>query len=526
MSRLNEPAAAATPAVLSPYHGAQESGAQRTLRRLVVPLLVLFCLLYGVTFALIGPFMPRFMPLPLLVLGAVLIWALPETDTAPTRSLEVLFFAFLLGLILWPNYLAVALPGMPWITVLRLVGIPMAITLLICVSVSQSFRSTITAALKWTPWLWRPLVAFAILQVISMGFSSKLFFSFQKLLNAEVNWTAIFFASCYVFMRPGRARLWVMLLCLTTIPIYLIAFKEFADQQLPWADHIPGFLKVQDESVQRILAGAHREEGEYRVQSTFSTPLGLGEYAALVLPFLLYLVAGPYRLIVRLGAALMVPVTFQVVLLSDSRLGLFGCMFSIVMFVGIWGAFLWRRSQRSIFGPAIVVGYPALVTVVFLATIFVGRIRNRFWGSGQYDDSNKARQEMYDTGIPMILHHPHGYGVGMGAETLGFTNAAGVLTIDTYYMLIGLEYGVIGFLLYYGMILAGVYYSGRQALSVKDMKSEYLICIPLGISLLNFFIIKSVFSNDDNHPLVFMMLGMIVALIARARSGEVNQPSA
>jgi hypothetical protein len=32
---------------------------------------------------------------------------------------------------------------------------------------------------------------------------------------------------------------------------------------------------------------------------------------------------------------------------------------------------------------------------------------------------------------------------------------------------------------------------------------------------MNFFVIKSVFSQQDNHPLVFMMLGMVVALVWR-----------
>jgi hypothetical protein len=504
------------PVILAPFHGSRQTRARRILGRIALPSLILFCLLYGLLFALYGPFMPRLMPIPLLVLGAIGIWALPDTERAPTSSLEKLFFAFLVGLIVWPNYLAIALPGLPWITVLRLIGIPMAVVLLICVSVSKTFRSTIAEALKATPWLWKLLVAFAVIQLFAIAVSRQPFNSFQKVFASEVNWTALFFVSCYVFLKPGRAKLWAGLLCLTAIPIFAIAFREHAQSQLPWAGHIPSFLKVHDESVQRILSGAYREGGLYRVQSTFTTPLGLGEYAALTLPFILYFIAGPYRLLIRLAAAALVPICFQVVLMTDSRLGLIGCMLSVLLFVAFWGISLWRRDRRSIFGPAIVLAYPVMVLVTFGATLFIGRIRERVWGSGQYADSTTARSEMYETGIPMVLRHPQGFGAGMGGDALGFHNASGVLTIDTYYLLIALDYGIIGFFVYYGMVLSGAYYASRQLLTIRRPDSEYFLFVPLAISLLNYFLIKSVFSNDDNHPLVFMMLGMIVALCARA----------
>src|SRR3546814_19920121 len=68
---------------------------------------------------------------PVIALGLLVIWALPETDWAPTKTLAWLLIAFLIALPLWPNYLAIALPGMPWITLLRIIGAPMILLLLI-----------------------------------------------------------------------------------------------------------------------------------------------------------------------------------------------------------------------------------------------------------------------------------------------------------------------------------------------------------------------------------------------------------
>jgi hypothetical protein len=41
---------------------------------------------------------------------------------------------------------------------------------------------------------------------------------------------------------------------------------------------------------------------------------------------------------------------------------------------------------------------------------------------------------------------------------------------------------------------------------------------PLAAALTNFFVIKSVFSEEENHAIIFMYVGMIVALGARIKS--------
>jgi len=50
--------------------------------------------------------------------------------------------------------------------------------------------------------------------------------------------------------------------------------------------------------------------------------------------------------------------------------------------------------------------------------------------------------------------------------------------------------------------------------------------IPAGIALVNFFVIKSVFAQSDNHAIVFMILGMVVALLWRLRHASSNSSNA
>ncbi len=72
---------------------------------------------------------------------------------------------------------------------------------------------------------------------------------------------------------------------------------------------------------------------------------------------------------------------------------------------------------------------------------------------------------------------------------------------------------MLGFVLYFGMLIAGIYKSGKQFLITTSVEAGLLA--PVAISLVNFFIIKSVLSQQENHPLVFMILAMAVALIWR-----------
>jgi hypothetical protein len=169
--------------------------------------------------------------------------------------------------------------------------------------------------------------------------------------------------------------------------------------------------------------------------------------------------------------------------------------------------------------PTIVYGYPVIFGIIGLAVEFVGRLHKAVLGGGAAQPSTLARITQWKMGIPLILHRPIGYGVGRGGETLGYFDPSGQLTIDSYYLVILLEYGVIGFAVYYGMLAAAAAFSIRWGIGQQDGDDpEITLLIPAGIAISAFLVTKSVFSNTDNHSLAFMILGMICALICRAKA--------
>ena len=194
-----------------------------------------------------------------------------------------------------------------------------------------------------------------------------------------------------------------------------------------------------------------------------------------------------------------------------------GFFMTIMFYLLYWGYRRWADDRSSVLGPTVVLSYPAVAVAFVLATLFVGRLNGLIWGGGETKNSTDARIEQYNSGIPKFLSHPWGYGVGRGAETLNYHLPGGFLTIDTYYLMVLLEYGFVGVIIYYGMMVFGIYYSAKYSILAPRKTREYEMLIPILSALVNFIVIKSVFSQPDNHPLIFMMLGMVAALTYRIR---------
>lgn len=489
----------------------------RRNRARLISLFVTACLLYG---ALYGLF-PRAMLMPLLVpiavLAGLIIWLLPEVDSPPTQLLSELLFAFLVALLCWPDYMALTLPGLPWITAIRIVGIPLALILLICLSVSARFRRELSETLSAAPLVSKLLGVFAGIALLSIAFSTEKNDSLSKFIVAQLYWTSIYFCAVHVFRKPGRALQLAYLLWVIILYVGLIAMWEWRLKHLPWLGHIPSFLAVEDPAVQNILtAKARAANGIYRVQSKFTTPLGLAEFLALATPFVIHLIITHRALAVRVAAFLTLPFVFYIVILTDSRLGVVGFFMALLIYTLYWSMLRWRWSRNSIVGPAAILAYPILFAAFIGATFTVPRLHNMVWGGGAQQFSTESRKEQIEKGIPLVLSHPWGYGIGRGGPTLHFANRAGQTSIDTYFLSVALEYGIIGFFVYYGMILSSIYYGTMEL--VKRGARAYGMLIPLCIAMTNFFIIKSIFSQQENHPLVFAIMGCLTAMVWQSRT--------
>jgi hypothetical protein len=505
-------------AVMRPYMDDPQSRERRRARFWLTASVALFCLIYGFVYAFIAPFLIPVLVSPVIILLIMVIWALPDMRHPPIVQMEQLFFATVAAMVIWPNYLAIALPGLPWITVARLTGFPFAFFLAICASTSEEFRSEVARSLRAAPVIGWLAFAFFIIQFFSIVMSQEKSISIQKFVICMVFWTGAFYASIFLFMRPKRADAWAKLLWGMAIPVGLITLAEYKLRHVLWVGHIPPFLQINDDNVKRILTPGFRAYTDiYRAQGTFTNSLGLAEYLALTTPFIMHYMITSSRPLLRIAAGLSVPFVLIVILASGSRLGVVGFGLSVMIYGFVWALLRRRRNPGDLLASAIVYAYPVIFGIALVAIEFVGRLHKAFLGGGAQQASTDARTAQWHMGTPMILKNPIGYGIGRGAETLGYFDPSGTLTIDSYYLLVLLEYGVIGFVAYYGMLAACVFFGLRAGISLPDQEAEPALVIPASIALAAFLVIKSVYSNTDNHSLSFMLVGMVCALIYRAR---------
>lgn len=499
--------------VLGGYAG---SNVWRRNRRLLMLCFAFFAALYGFAFALLSSVFLMQLVIPLVLLAFLVIWLLPDTGRAPTTLLSNLTFAFIIALLCWPDYIALSFPGLPWVTMVRLTGIPLVLTLLISLSTSAKVRHDMMESLNAIPMLWKLMLTFTAIAIISVAFSNNISNSIGKLMIALLYWISIFFASAYVFRTPGRVIRLSYILWGIAVFVCLIGLREWQLKTLPWAGHLPSFLAVEDEAVQRIMSPKVRAaSGIYRIQSKFTTPLGMAEFLALSVPFVIHLMMTARSVGIRIAALLTLPLVFYCITLTDSRLGIVGFLMSFMIYLLYWSARRWNEMKDSIVGPAIVISYPLLFALFIASTFMVGKLRKMVWGGGAQQFSNDARQQQMEMGLPKVFSHPWGHGIGQAADTLGFVSPGGIITIDTYFLAVALEYGVIGFIIYYSMFVVAAFNGGKALLLTKDR--ELLFLAPLIISVINFFIIKSIFSQQENHPLMFMILGAITALTMRIK---------
>ena len=139
---------------------------RHTLRRIFAFFaLMLFCFAYGFFFSLLVPYYFAFLALPVIFVMLLAIWALPDVNWAPTKQLSWFFYAFFIVMICWPNYLAISLPGLPWITLIRLTSFPMTLLLLICCSISPQFRADLNRSWRAVPAIPTLLCIFIVIQL-------------------------------------------------------------------------------------------------------------------------------------------------------------------------------------------------------------------------------------------------------------------------------------------------------------------------------------------------------------------------
>jgi hypothetical protein len=454
---------------------------------------------------------------PVVLLSLVIIWVLPQGASPPVKFMEAMFFAYFVASTFWPYYLAIDVPGLPLIEIRR-VFIALAILgMLISLSISFQFRQRMSSIINSSPLIYKLFGSFVLIQIVSLPLARDLGYSLSAFVRDQLNWTAVFLMASYIFSRPGAIVRWAGLFCTMAVLMSILAFAEFRNQSVLWANHIPSFLQINDPMILKLLKPSFRGNA-YRVMGPFPVSLSMAEWLALTQPFLLYYVffgrSGLYRVICLITDLLV----FVAILTTQARIGLVGMIVAHAVFIGAWALRARKLNKGSPLLPtAVISAYPVILAAIIGAVLTVPALSFRVFGGGAQAASTDSRGEQFRAALPLIINRPlNGYGVGHAALTVRWTTPGGDVSLDSYLITLLVDYGVIGFGLYVALIVSGIVY-GLQ-LGAKSNNNEIGYAGAAAVALCIWFVCQSVLSQEDNASLIFMMLAIIAA--ARWRENE------
>ncbi len=471
---------------------------------------------YGFAAVALPPQMLFVLILPVVVCLLAALWLMPDRgvfpQTAVQRSYRILFILSFI----WPSYIAIVLPGLPWLTPTRIALFATSFLFLYSVSTSGQLRRHLGVVARASPLLWAAFLLWEGSMFVTVPFSHTLAPTFKLLIDNQLRLAGVFFVGCVVFARRGYSTRTVVWLLVLAVICALDGFVEDKLEFPPWANHIPSFMRVDDATLANVLGRQARSaDGLYRVRGPYGNSLIFAEFLAMCMPFVLHWTLTARTLLRRVATAVAGLMIFGAIVITQSRLGLVGTMVAVATYVPLWAYRQWRADRTSLIGPTILFGAPLVALAMFGVVLSSHTLRTRVLGGGAQQASTEARNQQMRLAIPKVLANPIGHGLGQSGSALGFYNQAGALTVDNYYVTEGLDLGVVGTLGFFGMFVVGAAIGVRLYLTTDDRETELAGAMSALFAI--FLVTKLALSEDNNHPVVFLFLGMLAALFARER---------
>ncbi len=433
-----------------------------------------------------------------------------KASNPPFYKLVTVFLAMR---ILWPSYIAVVLPGLPWITPPRLVLGVMLLVMLVHFPQSSETRRRVMDVLGHDRFVFRSFMLFLALAFLLVPFAGNPFetldFTAQRLvLNlAPMVLAAWLFASINQVSRVFRVLNIVLVITM------LITIVENYMQMPPWANFIPSFMKIDPVLLEQVLSPQARiGDARYRIRSTFPVVGYYSQFVGILMPMLLFSLTrmrGPKLIL----ALLTVPLLLQTVWYVNSRTAFVALFMSVF---GFGGMVLLRNIIYPKTRDTLKTGFLVALVLVALAGLsgaIAGshRLQVYTFGGVQHSNSNETRDQQWANTWNQLQSNPIGVGMGNSPSFVGTTNIKLPFPIvDSLWINQLVDVGVVGFLAFYACLLRLVWLGIITFIRADTEEEQW--AGGLAISVLIFVTTSYVISHYDNLYLVFVCGAGVLAL--------------
>lgn len=480
-----------------------------------VSVAVVLVLYTGFLVAVGGTRAITFVAVPIGIMGALCLWMLPDVKHASAPPFFKLVGAYLLSIAVWPTYIAIVIPGLPWLTPSRLVLAAMLLVMLAHLPQSAESRHRLKSVLGYDKLVVRLFLVYLAMEFLVLPLSPQPF-------------TSMNYAVLHLFfdLAPMVAAAWVLydikvvprlmeLVCIGAIITLLIAVLENYMQQPPWMNYVPSFLQVDPSLAETYFSPQSRiGDNRYRIRSIFPIVLHYAQYVVVFMPVLVYQM-WQMRGWKRILAVLLVPLLLHAVWFLNARTAVIGSLITVAGFGGLLVLRVLKNGRnRDGLKSGLIIGGVLLVFAMMAGVLATShRAKMYTFGGSQHAASNDTRQLQWDITWSEVAKNPLGYGMGIALPSFP-VSPTGQTIIDSHYINLLIGVGPIGFIGFIGALLRVIWIGMRSALRAETGLEGWSAALTL--SVLNFVVSAYVISNDDSIFLVMVMAASILG-IARAQ---------
>ena len=267
--------------ILKPYTRRRDPGRlQRTVTGIA---LVSLAALYGVLLSVL-PMQFLLLPLVPILLGvALILWLLPDIGGVQEPWMRASMQWFVLLNVLWPTYVAINAPGLPWISGTRVALFALMVAALVNFATSSDFRGRIADAMAAIPLVQRAFWVFWGATAFSLLISVEPFVSLSKFANNQIYWTAMLALSAWLATTPGFASAIGRTLGWTIMIVGALAVNEYRAGGVVWLPYLPSWLTADEGFMKPWIASFDKRrkmliDGLNAIKGVSCNPAPLGAF--------------------------------------------------------------------------------------------------------------------------------------------------------------------------------------------------------------------------------------------------------
>jgi hypothetical protein len=509
--------------ILPPYMRRVDDWRHFGFRSAAVAGVLLYAMFMGFWIAIFGTIVLQPFIAVLGILFLVALWMIEDSRVNYRTWMTGIFLFFIGAVAIWPAYLAVDIPGLPWITPPRLTLAIMMFGLLLQMSQSSLARAEVVDVAKAA----KPaLIFYAIFWCFALGtaaVASSPMKSFTYSLNFIILWNMSFIAALWLFIDEEVMPKAVRLLMYSIAFIFVLTVFEYIQRRPIWFDHIPAFLQIDGALFGTLMQEQARlGDDRYRARGNFGVHLYFAQFVLMLVPFMVHasFVEKGKRQVAALALLL-----FALVIcwMTNTRTAMTGYIVVVAGSVGLYALrrFLNPTSKADMVAPSLFMAAPAGIVVMGVLIALSPRLQSMTLGGAQHAGSDVVRDNQWRKAIEAITNNPLGHGGESSGPIAGRPGADGIWIVDSTWINFLVDFGVVGtaaFAIFAGLAM---FYGVQLYLQRIDESTD--LSGPAAVSVGSFLMTMYTISYVGSFPFFLLMIAAIFAARYRAiRDGRLQ----